>query len=168
MKISIIVAIATNHVIGVDNQLPWHLPADLQYFKALTLNHPIIMGRKTYESIGRPLPKRENIVISRSQNIHNDQIVLKNSIEQAFEYCRSKSYNEVFIIGGDTIYKQTISLADKLYITRVNTTIENGNAFFPEIDLQEWKLISSMKNLADEKNQFNYSFDVYEKATKLS
>lgn len=163
MKISIIVAVSLNHVIGVDNQLPWHLPADLQYFKSLTLDHTIIMGRKTFESIGRPLPKRENMVITRDPDYVLENVVVMNSIEKAIEYCKNKEQEEVFIIGGDTIYKQTLALADQLYITKVDTLIENGTAFFPTIDLNEWQLLSSITHHKDEKNQFDYTFEHYEK-----
>lgn len=163
MKISIIVAVSFNQVIGVENQLPWHLPADLQYFKKLTLDHSIIMGRKTYESIGRPLPKRENIVITRDSHFNAEKVIIVNSIEQAIKHCEDRNQEEVFIIGGDTIYKQTMSIADQLYITRVNTVIEHGTAFFPEIDLNVWDLISSEWHPKDEKNQFDYTFELYAK-----
>ena len=165
MTLSIIVAISTNNVIGTDNQLPWHLPADLQYFKSLTVDHPILMGRKTYDSIGRPLPKRTNIVITRDQSFHHDGLQITNSIDEAIDFCRAKNYDEVFIIGGDTIYNQTIHLADKLYITRVETHIENGTAFFPLIDMNQWKRISSEERKSDEKNTMDMIFEVYEKAS---
>lgn len=165
MTLSIIVAISTNNVIGTDNQLPWHLPADLQYFKSLTVDHPILMGRKTYDSIGRPLPKRTNIVITRDQSFHHDGLQITHSIDEAIDFCRAKKFDEVFIIGGDTIYNQTIHLADKLYITRVETHIENGTAFFPLIDMNQWKLISSEARKSDEKNTMDMIFEVYEKAS---
>jgi dihydrofolate reductase len=165
MTLSIIVAISANNVIGTDNQLPWHLPADLQYFKSLTVDHPILMGRKTYDSIGRPLPKRTNIVITRDQSFHHDGLQIAHSIDQAIDFCREKNYDEVFIIGGDTIYSQTIHLADKLYITRVDTHIENGTAFFPVIDVNQWKIISSEERKSDEKNTMNMIFEVYEKVS---
>jgi len=165
MTLSIIVAISTNNVIGTDNQLPWHLPADLQYFKSLTVDHPILMGRKTYDSIGRPLPKRTNIVITRDQSFHHDGLQIAHSIDQAIDFCREKNYDEVFIIGGDTIYSQTIHLADKLYITRVDTHIEKGTAFFPLIDMNQWKLISSEERKSDDKNTMDMIFEVYEKAS---
>jgi dihydrofolate reductase len=165
MTLSIIVAISTNNVIGTDNQLPWHLPADLQYFKSLTVDHPILMGRKTYDSIGRPLPKRTNIVITRDQSFHHDGLQIAHSIDEAIDFCKAKNYYEVFIIGGDTIYNQTIHLADKLYITRVDTHIEKGTAFFPLIDMNQFKLISSEERKSDEKNTMDMIFEVYEKAS---
>lgn len=164
MEISIIVATSKNNVIGVNNQLPWHLPADLKYFKSLTNGHPIIMGRKTYDSIGRPLPNRENIIITRDKNFTSNDLVIKDSIDEAIEQC--KNQDEVFIIGGDTIYKQTIDIATKLYITRVDTIIENGDAFFPEINVTEWEKTSVEHFEKDEKNKFDYSFEVYVRIAK--
>lgn len=165
MILSLIVAKSINDVIGIDNQLPWHLPADLKYFKHLTTGHTIIMGRKTFESIGRPLPNRKNVVITRDKKFNAEGIHVKNSIDEAIEFANieSDSNEEVFIIGGDTIYQQTLELADKLYITQVNTIIENGTSFFPKIDSETWKSVSSESHLKDEKNQFDYSFEIYEK-----
>lgn len=162
MKLSIIVAVSENNVIGIDNQLPWHLPADLKYFKNLTTGHTILMGRKTFESIGRPLPNRENIVITRDEQFQHEGIVVKHSIEEAIQYCRQKS-DEVFIIGGDTIYQQTISWVNRIYFTRVHVLIENGTAFFPELNMEEWKMVQSDYYLKDEKNQYDYTFEVYDR-----
>lgn len=164
LNISIIVATSKNNVIGVNNQLPWHLPADLKYFKSLTNGHSIIMGRKTYDSIGRPLPNRENIVITRDKKFTSNDLIIKHSIEEAIEHCNGQE--EVFIIGGDTIYKQTLAIANKLYITRVDIVIENGDAFFPEINDEEWKKVSVEDYEKDEKNKFDYSFEVYERIAK--
>lgn len=166
MEISIIVAVSRNQVIGVDNQLPWHLPTDLKYFKNLTINHPILMGRKTFDSIGRALPKRENIVITRNANFSHDGILVKNSIDEAIEYCKQNNYDEVFIIGGDTIYKQCLSIATKIYLTKVDIEIQNGNAFFPKLNENEWELVSSVKGELDEKNVLNHTFEVYQKRPK--
>ncbi|MBK7763735.1 MAG: dihydrofolate reductase [Bacteroidetes bacterium] len=166
MEISIIVAVSKNQVIGVNNQLPWHLPADLKYFKNLTLHHPILMGRKTFDSIGRALPKRENIVITRNANFSNEGVMVKNSIDDAIEYCKENNYDEVFIIGGDTIYKQCLSIATKIYLTKVDIEIPNGNAFFPKLNDIEWELISSVDGELDEKNVLNHTFEVYQKRSK--
>jgi len=162
MKLSIIVAVSENNVIGIDNQLPWHLPADLKYFKNLTSGHPIIMGRKTFESIGRPLPNRENIVITRDAAFHHEGIVIKHSIEEAIQYCRTKD-DEIFIIGGDTIYQQTISWVNRIYYTRVHVSLEHGTAFFPVLNMEEWKLVQSEYHIKDEKNQYDYTFEVYDR-----
>ena len=121
MKISLLVAVSENNVIGVNNQLPWHLPADLQYFKQLTLEHTIIMGRKTFDSIGKPLPKRENIVITRNNSFKVDGVIAFQTIEDALAYCNNK--DEVFIIGGDEIFKQFVNRADFIYRTKVHTYI---------------------------------------------
>jgi dihydrofolate reductase len=164
VHISIIVATSKNNVIGIKNQLPWHLPADLKYFKSLTNGHSIIMGRKTYDSIGRPLPNRENIIITRDESFSSTELVVTHSIEEAIQHCHGQE--EVFIIGGDTIYKQTLSIATKLYITRVDTLIEEGDAFFPEINVAEWKKVSDEHFEKDEKNKFHYSFEVYERIAK--
>lgn len=161
MKLSIVVACSTNDVIGVNNQLPWHLPADLKFFKNTTNGHTIIMGRKTYESIGKPLPNRENIIISRAKNFEANGIVVKHSIEEAIDYCKEKE--EVFVIGGANIYAQILNKIDKIYLTRVHTIIENGDAFFSIKDKENWKLVSSEKHTKDEKNIFDYTFEIYEK-----
>lgn len=161
MKLSLLVAVSLNHVIGIHNQLPWHLPADLKYFKKLTTGHTILMGRKTYDSIGKPLPNRESVVITRSQDFYADGIIVKNSIEDAIEYCKDK--DEVFVIGGEIIFNQMMSFADTLYFTRVHTIIENGDAFFQEPDSDEWKLVKSDFHEKDDKNEFDYTFEVYKR-----
>ncbi len=161
MKLSIIVATSLNHVIGVNNQLPWHLPADLKYFKQLTTGHTIIMGRKTYESIGKALPNRLNIVITRSKTFEADGVIVKNSIEDALDYCQN--LDEVCIIGGDTIYQQMMQLTQTIYVTKVHTHIENGDAFFPELDLKQWRLSSSVFHEKDDRNAFDYTFEIYER-----
>jgi dihydrofolate reductase len=168
MIISIIVAKSKNHVIGIDNQLPWHLPADLQYFKSLTVDNPIVMGRKTYESIGRPLPKRTNIVITRNTAFQVDNVVVTHGIDEAIAYCKKQEFEEVFIIGGDTIYRQTMDIADRLYITQVDVIKDNGTAFFPVIDTKKWTLVSTTKREKDEKNEFDIIFEVYEKRKTAS
>lgn len=134
-NISIIVATAKNWAIGVDNQLLWHISADLKRFKALTTAHAIVMGRKTYDSIGKPLPNRRNIVISRDENLRIDGVEVFNSIESAIEELSNET--EIFIIGGAEIYKQTLPLASKIYLTKVIKSYD-GDAFFPEIDFSEW------------------------------
>ncbi len=161
MTISSIVAFSDNHVIGIDNDLPWHLPNDLKFFKRTTSDHTIIMGRKTYESIGRPLPNRENIVITRNEDYKAEGVTCFNSIEAAIEYCTKEKKDEIFFIGGAQIYSKCIHLSNKLYITRVHTTIENGTAFFPELDWENWELTSAEKQTKDEKNAFDHTFETY-------
>ena len=161
MKLSIVVACSTNDVIGINNQLPWYLPADLKFFKNTTNGHTIIMGRKTFESIGKPLPNRENIVISRAKNFEANGIIVKHSIEDAIDYCKQKE--EVFVIGGANIYAQILNKIDRIYLTRVHTIIENGDAFFSIKDTENWKLVSSETHTKDEKNIYDYTFEIYEK-----
>jgi dihydrofolate reductase len=133
--ISLIAAMSKNRVIGINNTLPWHLPADLQHFKQLTLGHPIIMGRKTFESIGHALPGRTNLIISRSKYPAPANCTVVNSIEAAIDFC--KVLDELFFIGGAQIYEQAIQLADCLYLTEIDTEI-TGDAHFPEIDSAHW------------------------------
>jgi len=154
MTLSIIVAIAKNNVIGKDNDLIWHLSADLKRFKSLTTGHTVLMGRKTFESIGRALPNRRNIVISRSRRDVIDGVEWTDSIDKALEMCAMDE--EVYIIGGASIYKTMLNKANKLYLTLVDTLAE-GDVFFPEID-DSWVELSRESHKADSKNEFDYSF----------
>jgi len=160
MIVSAIVAISKNRVIGKDNKIPWHLPADLKYFKKTTLNHHIILGRKCYESIGKPLPNRINIVVTRDTKYKASGCVIVNSIEEALDYARRQGETEVFIAGGGEIYKQTMHLLDKLYLTEVGIEIE-GDVFFCEINEKEWIIHKKNKNYRDSKNPFDYEFKIY-------
>lgn len=130
-KISLIAALSENRVIGVENKLPWHISQDLKRFKTITSGHPVIMGRKTYESMGRLLSNRTNIIITRDENYSLEGAVMVHSLEEAIEKGKRVDQNEVFIIGGGQIFEQAISLADKLYLTLVHTTID-GDAYFPD------------------------------------
>lgn len=159
--LTIIVAKAENNVIGNENQLIWHLPNDLKHFKNLTSGHPIIMGRKTFESIGKPLPNRTNIVITRNSNWNAEGVLIANSLDEAIE--KAKEFDlEIFILGGGNIYEQAMDLADVLVVTEVHHSFE-GDAKFPEIDLNIWKEISREKFGKDEKHTFEYSFVLYER-----
>jgi dihydrofolate reductase len=164
MIISCIVATAKNNVIGMDNDIPWYLPADLQYFKKVTLNHTIIMGRNCYESIGRPLPKRTNIIITRDPFFISSNCIIARSIEEALTYAVDQGDKEVFIIGGGQIYQQTLSLCDRLYITEVDLVVK-GDIYFPEINAAEWNLISEDPKSKDDKNDYDYNFKIYERRT---
>lgn len=160
MILSIIVAAAENLVIGRDNALIWHLSADLKYFKQLTTGHTIIMGRKTFESIGKALPNRRNIVITRNCDFQAEGCEKAASIEEALDMvCQEE---EVFIIGGGSIYKEVWDRADRLYLTLVHTLAE-GDTFIPSIQYDEWKLLHRSDFKADEKNEFDYSFVDYER-----
>lgn len=162
MILSALVAIAKNNVIGKDNDLPWYLPADLKYFKKMTINHPVIMGRKTYESIGLPLPKRTNIVLTHDPYYLSSNILVAHSLEEAIALAYDLDNEEVFVIGGATIFESCFPFFDRLYITEVHAEIE-GDTFFPDWDKEEWKLISEEHHSADKKNEFDYSFKIYER-----
>lgn len=162
MTISSIVAVGKNSVIGKDNDIPWYLPADLQYFKKTTLNAPIIMGRNCYISIGRPLPKRTNIIVTRDMFFISSNCIVTRSIHEALREAYKTKAPEVFIIGGGQIYEQTKDLWEKLYITHVDIDVQ-GDVFFPEIDIKNWKLLEKTEHTRDEKNDYNYSFSVLEK-----
>jgi dihydrofolate reductase len=161
MKVSIIVAKSNNNCIGKQNKLPWHLKNDLKYFKKITTGNVIIMGRNTFESIGKPLPNRANIVLSKDANYNPTGVVVRNSIDDALAYAKRWLQDEVFIIGGDTIYKQTLAMANKLYVTQVDADIQDGDAFFPEIDNKKWDLHSAELHTKDEHNDYNHSFEIY-------
>ncbi|MFI3263099.1 MAG: dihydrofolate reductase [Rikenellaceae bacterium] len=156
-NISIIVATAKNWAIGLNNELLWHISTDLKRFKALTTGHSIIMGRKTYESIGRPLPKRRNIVISRDAELKIEGCEVYNTIEAALEATQNEE--EVFVIGGAEIYKQTIGVASKIYLTQVMKSYE-ADAFIPEIDFSMWKETFRESHIDEE---LPYCFINYEK-----
>lgn len=163
MTVSIIVATSLNHAIGKDNQLLWHLPADLKFFKTTTMGCPVIMGRKTFQSIGRTLPGRQNIVITRDENFNSNNqfdILVVGSLDEALVKLHTEK--EVFIIGGGEIYKQSIDSVDTIYITLVNTVID-GDVYFPEIDKSRFDLVWEEKHLADDKNKFDYTFQKFER-----
>ncbi len=162
MQISIIVAIADNWVIGDKNKLPWYLPADLKHFKEITTGHHIIMGKNTYISIGRPLPNRTNIVLCDDPAFSAEGVKVVNSPEEALELARKNGETEVFIIGGGMVYRTFFPLAKKLYLTCVKAQIK-GNITFPEFSLNNWKLISQELHNKDEKNPYDYEFQVYER-----
>ena len=162
MKISIIVAASENNVIGVAGELPWRLSSDLQHFKATTMGKPIVMGRKTWDSIGRPLPGRQNIVITRQAGYVAEGCDVVASLAEAAEAAGDE--NEIMVIGGSEIYSLALPLADRLYMTRVHAAVD-GDAFFPEIDATEWRLIDEEHHEADERNEHPYSFRVFERET---
>jgi dihydrofolate reductase len=159
MTVSIVVAISENHVIGKDNKLLWYLPNDLKHFREITTGHTVIMGRKTYDSVGKPLPKRRNIIITR-QPITIDGCEVVNSIEAALALCKDE--NEVFIVGGAEIYRQSLNLTDRIYLTIVHQDFE-GDSFFPEINKAEWKEVSREDFEPDERNNLPYSFITLER-----
>jgi len=163
--LSIIVATAENNVIGKDNTLIWHLPADMKFFKEKTTGHCVITGRKNYESIPekfRPLPNRTNIVVTRQKDYVAPGAIVAGSLAEAIEKAKQTGDTEIFIIGGGEIYKQSIALADKIYLTKIYHHFE-GDAFFPELKAEEWEQIACLPGMVDEKNKYPHDFIVYEK-----
>jgi dihydrofolate reductase len=166
LKITIIVAKASNNVIGKDNHLVWRLPADLQLFKSHTTGHHIIMGRKTYESVGRPLPNRTSIVITNNPEFTLPEgHMVAHSLEEAVQICIGKKLDQVFIIGGAEIYRQALPIADEMLVTEVHAS-PDGDVFFPQIDKNEWLDISTTNFKKDEKNQYDFDFVVYKRNSR--
>ena len=162
MIISTIVAVAKNNVIGKDNDIPWYLPADLKYFKKITTGHHIVMGRKCYESIGRPLPKRTNVVVTRNPFFIASGCLITHNVAEAVELAEANGEEEVFIIGGGQIYEIALPHVDRIYLTEVDVEVE-GDIFFPTIDPNNWNLIKETKNKSDEKNEYDYTFKILER-----
>lgn len=159
--ISMIAAMAKNNVIGIKGDMPWHLPNDLKYFKRITTGHPVLMGRKTFESIGKPLPNRRNLVLTRNEDFQPKGVEVLHSMADVRPLMEKEE--EFFVIGGANLYEQLIPLADRLYITYIHEEFE-GDTFFPEIDKGSWKQVSSEIGEVDEKNKYPHTFVVYEKA----
>lgn len=167
MTLSIIVAMAHNRVIGFNNQMPWHLPADLAWFKKNTLNKPVIMGRKTFESIGKALPNRHNIVISRQAKTEaesniNPNISWVTSIDEALVVANSQQCQEVFIIGGGNIYQQVLPFINRLYLTHIDADLQ-GDTYFPNYAPETWQPVFQEHHQADDKNPYDYYFEVLER-----
>ena len=164
MILSFIVAVSDNNAIGRNNQLPWHLPEDLKFFKRTTMGKPVVMGRKTYESLGRPLPGRLNIVLTSRRDFEvADGVLLYDNIEAAIERLQQEPVEEAFIIGGGKVFETTLPLVDRMYITRVHTTVTDADAFFPSIDHTHWKLVWEEKHIADAQHKYDFSFEQYER-----
>ena len=163
VKLSLIAACSRNRVIGVANRLPWNLPDDLKYFKEKTSGHPVIMGRKTFESIGRPLPKRLNLVITRQRDYVREGVTVVASLESAIQAARLSGAEEAFVIGGAEIYAQALARADRLYLTLVNAETQ-GDAYFPEWKSEPLKEIARTHHACDEKHEFDFDFVVLEKS----
>lgn len=160
--ISILVAMDKNGLIGKDNDLPWRLPNDLKYFKQLTTNHIILMGRKTYESIGRPLPNRTNVVLTRNESFHSEGCQVVHSVEEVQQLFNEESKQEIFVIGGSDIFKLLLPYTDRLYITKIDEIFE-GDTYFPEINYDNWNLVSREQGEKDENNPYDYYFCIYDK-----
>jgi dihydrofolate reductase len=162
MNINLVVAASENNVIGKDNQLVWNLPNDMKFFKNITWAMPVIMGRKTYEALGKPLNGRTNIVITRNTSWNAEGVKVVKSLEQALVAASETDSKEAFIIGGGQIFEQSMSIAQRIYITRVHAELE-GDAYFPVID-DSWKLVSTLDFPADEKHAYAYTFETWTKS----
>lgn len=160
-QLAIAVAVGENLAIGKDNQLLWHMPADLKFFKQTTSGHTVVMGRKTFDSVGRPLPNRRNIIITRDTALKIDGVEVVNSLEEAI-YITENEEKPVFIVGGAEIYRQALPKTDILYLTTIHHNFD-ADTFFPEFDRNEWELVSSEPHKADEKNKYDYTFEVLER-----
>lgn len=160
MHLALIVAIAANYVIGNNNQLPWHLPADLKHFKNLTMGKPIVMGRKTYESIGKPLPGRRNIVVTRQENLAIPGCEVVHSLEEALKI--TQTADEVMLIGGAELFKQALPLANTMYLTFIHQDF-HGDAYFPHWNTAQWKEVAREDCESDENNPYRYSFVTYQR-----
>ena len=161
--ISLIAAAAENYAIGRDNQLLWTLPNDMKFFKNTTWGMPVVMGRKTYESLGKPLPGRTNIVITRNAAFKATGVLVAKDIGEAITQAEATNCKEIFIIGGGEIYRQSLSIADRIYLTKVHTEFPDADAYFPDIEENLWKLISNEDFEQDGKHVYAYSFQIWEK-----
>ena len=166
MRIALVVAMAENRVIGADGGLPWRLSSDLKYFKQVTMGKPIVMGRKTFASIGRPLPGRDNIVITRSAGFEADGVRVAGDVASALSLAhtlaKEKGANEICIIGGGEIYRQTLPMADRVYLTEVHMTVE-GDTVFPDLDPSDWREVSREAHEAGEKDSADFSLVVLDR-----
>ena len=163
MIISLVVAASDNNVIGKNNQLLWHLPKDMKFFKNVTWAMPVVMGRKTFESMGsKPLSGRKNIVITRKTGWHAEGVLVVNSVDAAAALAEGLNYKEIFIIGGGEIYLIAFERANKIYMTRVHAELE-GDTYFPVIEKNDWTLVSKTDNPADEKHGYGFSFQLWER-----
>jgi dihydrofolate reductase len=165
--LSHIVAASENNVIGLNNNLPWNLPNDFKYFKNKTWGMPVIMGRKSYESLKKSLPGRINIVVTNKTNWQPGDAFVANNIDNAIEKAKESDAKEIFIIGGGEIFKQTIDIVSRIYLTRVHAVID-GDTFYPEIKKGQWKLVSEQSFPSDEKHNYSYTFEVWERNPAVS
>ncbi len=162
MIISCILAKTKNDVIGKDNDMPWHISDDLKYFKKITSGHAILMGRKNFESIGRVLPNRTNIIITRNKDYKVPGAIVVHSIEEGLKYALENKEEEAFIIGGGQIYNQSADYWDKIYITQIDADIQ-GDVYFSDVNFEDWKLISQECHKKSEVNEYDFCFEVYER-----
>ncbi|WP_408006226.1 dihydrofolate reductase [Pseudalkalibacillus sp. A8] len=159
--ISLLLAMGKNRVIGKDNDLPWHLPEDLKWFRRVSTGHTVIMGRRTYESIGKPLPNRKNVIVTNDKNYQAEGCIVTHSIDEALQ----QDGDEQIVIGGTNVFKQVLDRAERIYLTYIDEEFD-GDTFFPEIDESEWELKSKEKGIKNEKNPYDYYFMIYERKGK--
>ncbi len=162
MRISFVVAAASNGAIGLNGRMPWHLPNDLRHFKNLTWGMPVVMGRKTYESLGKPLPGRQNVVITRNSNFRAAGVHVVNGIDQVLDLSKTFDVKEVFIIGGGEIYQLFMPIVHRVHLTRINAAFE-GDTFFPALDASSWQLTTQLHQPADEKNAVDHVFEQWDR-----
>ncbi len=163
MQIRIVVAASENNVIGLDNQLPWHLPDDLRFFKKMTQGLPVVMGKNTWLSLGKALPGRLNIVVSTSLKEVPEGVLVFAGLEEALDCLREKEYEDIAVIGGGQIYLAALPFTHVVYLTRVHTVLENGTALFPALLPEEWQLTWEEKHEADEKHLYPFTFQKWER-----
>lgn len=162
MKISVIAAMSENRVIGRDGSLPWHLPTDLARFKAITTGHTVIMGRKTFESVGQPLPNRRTIIITRNDDYQCAGVFIAHSLDEALDHAARE--DEIFILGGEAVYRIALPRADRLYLTIIHATIE-GDTYFPTLNFDDWKLVEDERYEVDDRHAYGFSFRRYERTS---
>ena len=163
MIVSSIVAVGKNNEIGKNNDLLWHLPKDMQWFIDNTRGHTVIMGRKTYESLGKPLPKRLNIIITRNKDFNPEGVIVTHTIEDALQKAKEENTDEAFIIGGGHIYEQTLDMLDRLYLTQVHGSFAGADTFFPEINWDNWRVLKKEENPVDERHAYAFDFYILER-----
>jgi dihydrofolate reductase len=164
MKLTIVVAASENNVIGIDNEMPWNLPDDFRYFKNMTIGKPVIMGKNTFESLGKVLPGRLHVVISKTLENAPEGVLVFPSTEEALRYLEEQKIPEASIIGGGQIYKAMLAVTDVVLLTRVHAHIQKGNIFFPELNKNDWKLTWEEYHPKDEKHQYDFTFQKWERA----
>lgn len=162
--ISLIAAMSENRVIGRDGGLPWHLPADLKHFQQTTMGHPVIMGRRTFESLGRPLPGRTNIIVTRNPDYELDDAIVVRSLDEAIQAAEDDDPEEIFILGGEEIFRQALPRAQRMYLTLVQAEFD-GDVMFPEFNAGEWRTVEQREHPADEKNKYACTFQTIERMT---
>lgn len=160
--LSIIVAASENNVIGINNHLPWHLPVDMKYFKDTTMGKPIVMGRKSFEELGKVLPGRPNIMITRQESYSAPNLYIVPSLEAGIEKAKTFGTEEIFITGGGEIFKMAIKIVDRLYLTRVHAEV-SGDTYFPEFDENEWDLVKNERHEIDERHKYALTFQVWDR-----